>query len=240
MEQPLPYNSEKRAGEIFTVLLVEDNFLNRRMVKNILKRDYVVKEATDTQQADELLQAGVIHLAIIDINLGIDKEDGIGLGQRVKEIYDIPFIYLTAYATTDISGRAISTQPSSYLTKPFKEVDLVLSIELALQRYNTLKPAHKKFILAKEGDYFVKLLTESIDYFEASGNYLFAVAGNKKYKCRSTVKEMLSNLPDGSFVQTHRAFIVNKSKIDKFSTEQVVLGDRTIPVSATYASNLFV
>ncbi len=239
MEQEFSYSSEARTGEIFTVLLVEDNFLNRRMVKNILNKNYFVKEAADAAEGDKMLVSEVIHLAIIDIHLGIDKKDGIWLGQRVKDIYDIPFIYLTAFADNAISGRALSTQPSSYLTKPFKEVDLLLSIEIALQRFNTFKPAFKNFVLAKDGDYFVKLLVLSIDYFESSQNYLIAVSKNKKYKCRSTIKEMMANLPEGNFLQTHRAFIVNKNKILKFSSGEVMLENATIPVSAKYSSKLF-
>lgn len=238
MEQSLPSFSEPGTGQLFTILLVEDNFLNRRMVKKILEKNYIVKEATDVEKAEEMLSSGIVHLIIIDIHLGHNKKDGIWLGQQVKEFYDIPFIYLTAFSDNDISKRAISSQPSSYLTKPFKEVDLELSIELALHIYNTSKPDSKIFILAKDGDYFVKLLTSSIDYFESSGNYLLAVVDGMKYKCRSTVKEMLSSLPPGTFLQTHRAFIVNKSKIVKFNSDMVVIGKSTVPVSARYATNL--
>ena len=169
-------------------------------------------------------------------SLGNDKPDGIYLGDQLNKIYHIPFIYLTAFGVSNISQRAIATKPSAYITKPFKEVDLTLSIEIGMQKYLTEQPVESNCIIVKEGDYFVKLSTESIDYFESSGNYLHVYCNNKIYKCRSTIKEMLELLPKSYFIQTHRAFIVNKNKIEKFNSNSVIVKDVVIPVSAKFAN----
>ena len=82
-----------------------------------------------------------------------------------------------------------------------------------MQKYLAEKPLKSNWILVKDGDYYVKLTLEVIDYFEASGNYLHVFSNNKFYKCRSTIKEMLEVIPKDAFIQTHRAFIVNRNKI---------------------------
>jgi len=238
MEQSLPSFSNSGGGELFTILLVEDDFLNRRMAKKLLEKEYIIKEAPDAEKANEILTHSTVHLVLLDIHLGQDQKDGIWLGQKLKEVYDIPFIYLTAFADNDISKKAINTKPSAYLTKPFRETDLSFAIDLALQKHSTENPETSNFIIVKEGDYFVKLAVAEVDFFESSGNYLQVFCGRKIYKCRSTTKEMLSRLPKDAFVQTHRAFLVNRGKIIKFNSNSVVVGSTTVPLSAKYTVNL--
>jgi len=111
MEQSLPSFSNSGGGELFTILLVEDDFLNRRMAKKLLEKEYIIKEAPDAEKANEILTHSTVHLVLLDIHLGQDQKDGIWLGQKLKEVYDIPFIYLTAFADNDIAKRAIATKP---------------------------------------------------------------------------------------------------------------------------------
>lgn len=238
METNLPSGFKQKPSDILTILLVEDNFLNRRMVKKVLEKNYIIKEAADVPSAEDILRLGTVHLAIIDIHLGNDKADGTLLGELINKTYDIPFIYLTAFGISEISQRAIATKPSAYITKPFKEVDLSLSIEIAMLKYLAAKPVKSNWILVKEGDYYVKLSMDSIDYLESSGNYLNVFSNNKCYKCRSTIKEMLDELPKAVFIQTHRAFIVNKNKIAKYNTNNVVINDVVIPLSEKFATGL--
>jgi len=131
-----------------------------------------------------------------------------------------------------------SDQPESYLTKPFKEADLVLSVEIALKRYFATHPEKYNWVLVKENEFYTKLPAEAIDYFESIGNYLNVVSNGKLYKCRSTIKEMLTLLPARLFIQTHRAFIVNKRKISKFNAVSVHIGELRIPVSEKYAKSV--
>ena len=71
-----------------TILLVEDDFLNRRFTKKILSENgYAVSEAKNSKEALEILQKESITLAILDINLGENEQDGISLGLKIKEKY---------------------------------------------------------------------------------------------------------------------------------------------------------
>ena len=46
-------------------------------------------------------------------------------------------------------------------------------------------------------------------------NDLLFYTDDKVYKSRSTIKKILSELSESTFVQTHRAYIINKKKIEK-------------------------
>lgn len=217
------------------ILLIEDDFLNRRVTKKILlEKEYLVSECKNVSEAIEALKCETVDLAIIDINLGDEEQGGVSLGHYIKDNYDLPFIYLTAYDNDEIIKNAIATVPSSYLTKPFKSIDLITSVEIALRQYT--KKVSQHFVTVKDGEYNVELLAEDIDYIESEGNYLMLFAGNKTYKCRSTMKEIMDKLPGNMFLQTHRAFAVNKSKVEKFSLKSLVVKDKTIPISKRFSS----
>ncbi len=221
-----------------TILLVEDDFLNRRLSKKVLlENGYEVFEAKNTQEALEILKKESITFVILDINLGENEKDGISLGQIIKDKFSIPFIYLTAYENPDIIGRAISTSPYSYLTKPFKNSDLIAALEIAIRQSADL-PKRKPFIHVKDGEYTVELSVDKINFIESEGNYLIFYTNDKTYKLRSTIKNIMSELSTNTFVQTHRAYIVNKNKIEKFNNKSLIIKDTVIPISENYLENI--
>jgi len=221
-----------------TILLVEDDFLNRRLSKKILSENgYRILEAKNAREALEILKKEAVDLAILDINLGEAEQDGIGLGQKIKDMHALPFIYLTAYDNSEIIGKAVATTPYSYLTKPFKNADLIASVEIAL-RQSAHQTKHNPRILVKDEDYHVELSFDEINYIESDGNYLLFHTDHRVYKSRSTIKQILETLPETTFVQTHRAYVVNKTKIGKFSAKSLIIKNAVIPVSKNYIDSI--
>ncbi len=223
-----------------TILLVEDDYLNRRLTKKILiNAGYRVLESKNTNEALALIEQEQIDVAILDINLGEDKHEGITLGQQIKDQYQIPFIYLTAYANMHTLTKATTTKPYSYLTKPLKEIDLIASIAIAIGQATAEQPVLISSISVKLEDHFVDLALAAIDYIEANGNYLLCFSANKVYRYRSTIKQLLALPTSTTFVQTHRGFLINKNKIEKYNAKNVFVNQKTIAVSRNYKKNLF-
>lgn len=221
-----------------TILLVEDDFLNRRLTKKILQEDgFHILEAKNAKEAMEILTKCSVSLAILDINLGEEEMNGINLGRHIKDQFHIPFIYLTAYDNAKVISEALPTSPYSYLTKPFKNSDLITSVKIALIKSSELEKAEPK-ILIKHENYTIELPITEINYIESEKNYLLFFTDTKTYKHRSTIKLIMDELPESLFVQTHRAFVVNKNKIKKFTQNSVVLQNVVIPVSKNYVFNL--
>jgi DNA-binding LytR/AlgR family response regulator len=109
----------------------------------------------------------------------------------------------------------------------------VTSIELAIRQTGD-REKHKPTIRVKDGEYYIDLPIDEIDYIESDGNYLLYHAGVKVYKARAIIRQMLEYLPTDTFIQTHRAYIVNKRKIEKSNSKNVVVNSKEIPVSKTY------
>jgi YesN/AraC family two-component response regulator len=77
-------------------------------------------------------------IVLIDINLE-DEIDGIDVAERLREIGDIPFVYLTSYSGDEILKRAIGTRPYGYLTKPARPREIYTTIETVLHKHKAVK-----------------------------------------------------------------------------------------------------
>lgn len=89
--------------------------------------------AKDGKEAIEKARDLRPDLILMDIRLG-DGIDGIEAAHRIRTQYDIPVVYVSAYADRDLLDRARSTQPAGFINKPFTTKDLLTAINLALHK----------------------------------------------------------------------------------------------------------
>ncbi len=117
------------------VLIVEDESIVAMDIQARLRQmGYSAPAVASTGiEAIERVQEFKPDLILMDINLKGDM-DGIEAAAHIKEIRDIPVIYLTAYADDDTLNRAKVTSPAGYILKPFEERELQITIEMTLFR----------------------------------------------------------------------------------------------------------
>lgn len=131
------------------ILVVEDErVVARDIEKRLLKLGYGV--AAIASSAEEALQKVADYqpdLVLMDIQLQ-SEADGIEAAEAIRVNFDIPVIYLTAYADEATLQRAKATEPFGYIIKPFDERELHVAIEVALRR--RLAEAAIRVALAKE------------------------------------------------------------------------------------------
>ncbi len=112
------------------VLCIEDNFLNRRLVRKILSsRGYTVLEAEDGQKGWDMVQKLKPPLILMDINL--PKIDGEEVTKRIKAnsaLKHIPVIALTASAMRGDKERFLAAGCDDYLSKPIQPLDLLAKV----------------------------------------------------------------------------------------------------------------
>ena len=70
----------------------------------------------------------------MDIMLQGEKS-GVEAADEIYSQFDIPVVYLTAYADENTVQRAKKTEPFGYLLKPFEERELQTTIEIALYKF---------------------------------------------------------------------------------------------------------
>ena len=70
--------------------------------------------------------------------------DGVETAGKIHVLYDIPVIYLTAYADKALLDRAKVTEPYGYVIKPYDERELHSVIEMALYKHRIEREIKKR------------------------------------------------------------------------------------------------
>lgn len=118
------------------IMIVEDEWIAAEDTQYKLQdMGYTVTALASTgNEAIEKAKEDKPDLVLADIVLE-GEMDGIELAKQLYSSFDIPFIYLTAYADDMILERIKITEPFGYIVKPFTNEDLKIAIELALYRH---------------------------------------------------------------------------------------------------------
>src|SRR4051812_37196128 len=118
------------------ILVVEDEGIVAMEIQNRLNSmGYAVVAVVPAGEA-AIKKAGELQpdLVLMDIRLK-GKLDGISAAEQIRAQFDIPVIFLTAYADEHTLQRAKVTEPYGYVLKPFEERELHIAMEVALYKH---------------------------------------------------------------------------------------------------------
>lgn len=239
-----------------SVLVVEDESIVSKDIQHSLKKlGYnVVGAAPSGEKAVELAIELKPNIILMDIMLK-GEMNGIEASAEIKKSLNVPIIFLTAYADENTLSKAKITEPYAYIIKPFKEIDLHTSIEMALYKHGkemeVLKERDmlysivenkdvKEFIFVKSNSRLVKLNTKDIYYVEALKDYVVINTLKTRYTIHSTMKEIERKLPNPEFLRVHRSFIVRVDKIATIEQPNIILENdkKVIPIGGSYKEEL--
>ena len=129
------------------VLIVEDDKEIREGVEIYLKsQGYVVFQAADGVEGLEVIEKEEIHLAIVDIMMpGID---GFELCVRMRQMRDIPVIFLSAKDEEADQVVGFTLGAEDYVTKPFRPRELVARVKARLRRRQAAPQASSTLLSA--------------------------------------------------------------------------------------------
>jgi len=137
--------------KIAKILIVEDEFIVAAdLSARLTKMGYeVVGAVSSSVEAVEKVAQESPDLVLMDIVIKGDL-DGITTAEIINREYNIPVIFLTAYADSDTFSRAKTTKPLGYITKPFQTHNLQIAVEIALQRHEIETELRQKSAKAQE------------------------------------------------------------------------------------------
>ncbi|HBU81866.1 MAG TPA: DNA-binding response regulator [Paenibacillus sp.] len=118
-----------------TILVVDDDSHIRKLIRIYLeKNQFSVVEATDGQEALNILSHTKIDLAIVDVMM--PRVDGIELTEDIRSYMDIPILMVTAKGESKDKVKGFNAGSDDYLVKPFDPVELILRVKSLMKRYN--------------------------------------------------------------------------------------------------------
>ena len=211
--------------------IVEDEGITVEIILRALGQlNYTLTEpASNYDQAIKMIEKERPDFLLIDIKLGKGK-DGIELANYVKNNYDIPFIFITANSDTPTLIRAKSTTPLGFLVKPFTQIDLYTSIEIAFNLYSHLNSkSNVEYLFLKVKKKFEKIKIDDILFLENNLRYIIIhFADGNSMKISASSKEILEKLPSNKFIQINRTYIVNARRVEKIDSFNIQIGEHLL------------
>ena len=123
--------------EKIKIMIVENELIVAKNIENHLRKlGYEVIFIADSgEEAIAGAEETQLDLVLMDIKLA-GEIDGIEAARQIQERFQIPVVYLTAYADDETLQRAKVTEPYGYIIKPFEPKKLHTTIEIALYKNN--------------------------------------------------------------------------------------------------------
>lgn len=116
------------------ILLVEDNDTIVMGLKYLLeKENFEVKTVKNLEETYKIAEKEKFNLYLLDINL--PDGNGFDICSKLKEKEDVPIIFLTARDDEKDIVKGLDMGADDYITKPFRNRELISRINNVLRRY---------------------------------------------------------------------------------------------------------
>jgi len=244
--------------EKLNIFIVEDESIVAKDIQNnLIKLGYnVLGIANNGNDAIEQIKSLNPDVVLMDIMIKGDLT-GIEVAEQLRKFVNMPVIFLTAYADESTLSRAKVTEPYGYILKPFKEIDLHSTIEMAVYKHQKDAALQKErdflyslvenkdgtqndILFVKANSKLVKVYLKDIYYVEALKDYVIINTQYARYTVHSTMKDIEKKLGTVDFVRVHRSYIVRTDKIQAIENQTVILENekKAIPVGGSYRDEL--
>lgn len=214
------------------VIIVEDDFIVADHFKMMLEKHgiQVLDTVNSVKTAIESISLGA-DLYFVDIRLK-GEETGIDFAKILNQ-KNIDFVFVSANNEVETLKKAASTEPLAYITKPYRESDIIVLLEI-------FKKKASQSIIEVKSNLGIKAIPASdILYIESNGSYISLVTESDSYKERNSLSNIIESLPS-VFVRVHRSYLINKESISHYSSSKVTLkNSKEFPISRNYKNSFF-
>lgn len=223
----------------YKTIIIDDESLAVDVLKHYIDRFpefEIVKTFTNSVEAFKYLNENPIDLVFTDI--AMPQISGTELVKLVQ--HKTQFVMVTSYS--DYAIESFELNVIDYLLKPVsferftKTIERIKASKLAINS-NESKSENPSFYI-KEGDEFVKVLVEDIDYIEGMKDYAKIVCGKNYYLALKTLKSIEETLAPFNFIRIHKSFIIPLKKVSQYNSKCVLINTHNIPVGSSYRSHL--
>lgn len=234
MSVPLVVNSRVKCK----CLIIDDDAFSAKIIEKFVSdTDFleVAGIANGSMEAARMLRSEPIDLLFLDIEM--PEMSGLDLLSTIKN-KDLMVIVMSA--SREYAVEAFEQNVIDYLLKPVTYPRFLIAAQKVLDKVNqrTVPNQSSGFTFIKVEQKLVKIHFADIQYVEALGDYVHIVSYNKKIIVYATMKAIASKFPAHKFIRVHRSFIINIDAITAVEDNNVAIGDKFIPIGATYAKGV--
>ncbi|MBC7828079.1 MAG: response regulator transcription factor [Chitinophagaceae bacterium] len=222
----------------YNCIVVEDEPLAAEVLQDYIKQVSFLSLkgiCNDAIYALEMLQREKVDLIFLDIHL--PKLKGLDF---IKTLKHAPQIIITsAYHEYALQGYEYNVV--DYLLKP-------VEFSRFLAAVNKLKPdlipetaqtanigrEERRFLFFNVSKKKVKIYLDEILYIESLKEYIRIYTKSRSILTKFQLGEIEQLLSKAEFIRVHRSFIVAKDKIEAFTTTDIEINGKQVPVGRSY------
>lgn len=135
----MPARSGQRGIEMQKILVVDDEEVNRELLRNMLKSDYIVETVEDGEQALQELEEYHDETAAILLDLHMPKTDGFAVIARMQDegwTNRIPVLIISGEHAVEIENKCLELGVSDFIHKPFEASIVRNRVKNAIELFN--------------------------------------------------------------------------------------------------------
>lgn len=219
------------------ILIVEDQILTAETIRRCLIRagHEVTGIAESFSEAVDAVNRHSPDAIIMDIELGDAALGGIEVMNEINA--DIPVVFLTGKTDRETFSKASETAASAFLTKPFRDEDLVYQVELVYKKMSSsLKPAGLpgSFYIFDRKSY-IKINKKEVVYLEASKTRTLIYLRNKPEAAVASMNlgYLEQYFRDKNFIRITNSLIINEDHLSEMKDAKLFFDgtDRPLEIS---------
>lgn len=221
-----------------TCIIIDDEAAARAIVTQLcttIPQLDVIDEFSNAIDGIKFLNQQTVDLIFLDIHM-----PGFSGFDFVQTLKNPPKIVLTT-SDKNFAIEAYEYEPIvDYLVKPISPERFAKSIQKVqniIQQQPALTDPESKGTGIGEDLYInidrrlIKLKFDDILFIEAKGDYIDVKTIKEDYRVHNTLKKIKEKLPEELFLQIHRSYIINFTKIIDIEDNSVLIEKNVIPIS---------
>jgi two-component system, LytTR family, response regulator LytT len=214
------------------ILIVEDELIVVEHLKLVLSQigNFHISHVKTEEEAKTRILNSPPDCCFLDIRLS-KRNEGISIAEWINIHQPLPFVFISAHSDLATLKSAINTEPITYITKPFKNTDIVAAVQMMIASLEK----KSNFIILKDGNAERRINTKSIYYIQSDKNYIDFVGEFGKITVRNSMKWAEANLPESKFVRVHKSFLINIEKIEVVQNNSITVSKQKIPISRNFS-----
>jgi two-component system LytT family response regulator len=226
----------------YNCFIVDDNHIDRLTTLSFVRNQSFLKITGQFDRATMALEAAEKSMPDV-VFLDIDMPEINGLNLRTQLDKVPACIFITAYP--DYALSAFEVNALDFLVKPLKSDRFGISMNRLkefLQIRQRADLIHHKIeddnLFIKDGREHIKIKFKDIIYLEALKDYTGIVTQDRKYSVLSPIGNLLREKAFQNFIRIHRSYAVQKNKIQRFNSKEVMAGRTLLPIGRMYKDDL--
>lgn len=181
---------------------------------------------------EEIEQSLPYDLVFLDIQFP-GELNGLMLAEYLRKINEQGLIvFTTHYEKYAMEGYKVSAL--RYLQKPVSDTQFFECLDIAYRQWKLWSNRCLTFVDSQQ---IYRIAYKSILYMETEAHYvhIHLTHGEETLRTRMKLSEIMAKLPETTFVQCHRSYMVNLMYVQRISRKEIALsGGIHLPISPHY------